>query len=82
MQTGQRREVDARPFLTWVFGIGIAIWVAASAVLANPHGQGHSVGSMMFFVVLHDAAFPVWVGAFVCILAGLALRAWRSLDER
>jgi len=37
---------------------------------------------MTFFVVLHDAAFPVWVGAFVCIPAGLALRAWRSLDER
>ena len=74
MQTGQRREVDVRPFLTWAFGIGIAIWLAASAVLAN--------GSMTFFVVLHDAAFPVWVGAFVCILAGLALRAWRSLDER
>jgi len=34
------------------------------------------------FVLLRDVAFPVWVGAFVCILTGLALRAWRSLDER
>jgi hypothetical protein len=79
MQTGQR---DARPFLTWAFFTAIALWVAASAVLAIPHGQGHSIESMTPFVVLRHAAFPVWVGAFVCILAGLALRAWRSLDQR
>ena len=82
MQTGQRREVDSRPFLAWAFVIGIALWVTASAVLAIPHGQGHSIESMTPFVVLRDAAFPVWVGAFACILAGLALRAWRSLDQR
>jgi hypothetical protein len=74
--------VDARPFLTWALGIGIALWVVASAILAIPHGQGHSIASMTAFVVLRDAAFPVWVGAFVCILAGLALRAWRSLTSR
>jgi len=52
MQTGERRDVDARAFLTWALAI------------------------------LRDAAFPVWVGAFVCILAALALRARRSLDNR
>lgn len=82
MQTGQSREVDARPFLTWAFFIGIAVWVAASTVLAIPHGQGHSIESMTPFVVLRDGASTVWVGAFVCILAGLALRAWRSFDQR
>jgi hypothetical protein len=82
MQTSQRREVDARPFLTWAFGIGIAIWVTASAVVAIPHGQTHSIESMMPFLVLRDGAFPVWIGAFVCILAGFALRAWRLLDQR
>jgi hypothetical protein len=66
-------RVDARPFLTWAFVIGIARWVAASVVLAIPHGQGHSIESMTPFVVLRDAAFPVWIGAFVCILAGLPL---------
>jgi hypothetical protein len=66
----------------WAFFIGIALWVAGSAVLAIPHGQGHSIESMTPFVVLRDEAFPVWVGAFVCILTGLALRAWRSLDQR
>jgi hypothetical protein len=82
MQTRQRPEVDARPFLTWAFVIGVALWVAASAVLAIPHGPGHSIESMTPFIVLRDATLPVWVGAFVCILAGLALRAWRSLDQR
>ena len=74
--------MDARPFLTWAFVIGVAVWVGASAVLAIPHGQGHSIESMTPFVFFRDAAFTVWVGAFVCILAGLALRAWRSLDQR
>ena len=82
MQTGQRRELDASPFLTWAFVIGIALWVAASAVLAIPHGQGHSIESMTPFVILRDAALAVWVGAFASILAGLALRAWRSFDQR
>ena len=56
--------------------------VAASAFLAIPHGPGHSIESMTPFVFLRDVAFPVWVGAFVSILAGLALRAWRSLTPR
>lgn len=82
MQTGQRPGVDARRFLRWAFGIGVAVWVGASAVLAIPHGPGHSIQSVTPSVFLRDVAFPVWVGAFVCILAGLALRAWRSLDQR
>jgi hypothetical protein len=83
VQTGQKRELEgARGFLSGAFVIGIALWVAASATLAIPHGPGHSIESMTPFVVLRDGAFPVWVGAFVCILAGLALRAWRSFDQR
>jgi len=82
MQTSQRSGLEvAIPFLTRVLIIGIGLWVAASAILAIPHGPGHSVESMTSFVVLRDAAFPVWLGAFVCILAGLTLRAWRSLDQ-
>jgi hypothetical protein len=82
MQTGQKPELVARLFLTWAFGIAIALWVGTSAVLAIPHGQGHSIESMTPFVFLRDAAFPVWVGGFVCILAALALRAWWSFDQR
>ena len=82
MQTDQRRGVDARPFLTWAFGIGISLWVAASAILAIPHGPGQSIESMTPFVFVRDVAFPLWIGAFVSILAGLALRAWRSLTPR
>jgi hypothetical protein len=82
MQTERRQGVDARPFLTWAFGIGISVWVAASVILAIPHGEGHSIRSMTPFVFFRDVAFPVWFGAFVSILAGLALRAWRSLTPR
>jgi hypothetical protein len=82
MQTDKRPGVDARPFLTWAFGIGISLWVAATAILAIPHGPGHSIESMTPFVFVRDIAFPLWLGAFVSILAGLALRAWRSLTPR
>jgi hypothetical protein len=83
MQTGQRRDLAAAlPFLTRTFLIGIGLWVAGSVVLAIPHGPGHSVESMTAMVVLRDAAFPVWLGAFACILAALALKAGRSLDSR
>jgi hypothetical protein len=82
MQADRRSGVDARPFLTWAFGIGISVWVTASAILAIPHGQGHAIRSMTPFVFLRDVAFPVWFGAFVSILVGLALRAWRSLTPR
>jgi len=82
MQTGEHRDVDVRPFLTWSFGIGISVWVAASLVLAIPHGMGHSIETMTPFEILRDGAFPVWLGAFVAILAGLALRAWRSLTPQ
>ena len=83
MQTREGRDLSAAvPILTRAFFIGIGLWVAASVVLAIPHGPGHSIESMTPVVVLRDAAFPLWVAAFVCILAGLALRAWRSLDQR
>lgn len=83
MQTGQRRDLAAAlPFLTRAFLIGIGLWVVASVVLAIPHGPGHSIESMTAFVVVRDAAFPVWLGAFACVLAALALRAWRSLEGR
>ena len=81
MPAGAKAGVDARPFLSWALFIGIGTWVAASLVLAIPHGPGHSIESMQPFVVVRDAAFAVWIGAFVCILAGLALRAWRSFDQ-
>jgi hypothetical protein len=83
MQTEERRDLAAAlPFLTRAFVVGVALWVAASVVLAIPHGSGHSIESMTPVAVLRDAAFPVWLGAFACILAALALRAWRSLDGR
>lgn len=82
MQAGHRLGLDARPFLAWAFFIGISVWVAASAILAIPHGPGRSIESMTPFVVIRDGAFPVWLGALVCILAGLALRVWRSLDQK
>ena len=47
--------MDARRFLTWAFFIGIALCVSASAILAIPHGQGHSTESMTPFVVLRFA---------------------------
>lgn len=80
MQTDEHRDVDVRPFLTWSFGIGMSVWVAASLVLAIPHGMGHSIESLQGFEVLRDGAFPVWLGAFVAILVVLALKAARSLD--
>lgn len=83
MQTRQRRDLAAAlPFLTRAVLIGIGLWVVASVILAIPHGPGHSIESMTPFVVVRDAAFPVWLGAFVCVLAALALEAWRSLDNR
>jgi len=83
MQRDQNRELEAAmPFLTRAFTIAIALWVVASMILAIPHGRGHSIESMTPFVVLRDAAFPVWVGAFVCILGAFALRASRSLESR
>jgi len=82
MRTDEHRGVDVRPFLTWSFGIGISVWVAASLVLAIPHGMGHSIETMGPFEILRDAAFTVWLGSFVGILVVLALKASRSLDER
>ena len=70
------------PFFTSAFMIGIALWVIASVPLAIPHGPGQSIESMTAFVVARDASFPVWLGAFACLLAALALRAWRSLEAR
>ena len=50
MRTSQRRELEAAlPFLTRALIIGIGLWVAASAILAIPHGPGHSVESMTPF---------------------------------
>jgi hypothetical protein len=82
MQAREHAGVDARPFLAWSFGIGISVWVAASLVLAIPHGMGHSIESLQGFEILRDGAFVVWLGAFVAILVVLALKATRSLDER
>jgi hypothetical protein len=82
MQTDEHRGVDVRPFLTWSFGIGISVWVAASLVLAIPHGMGHPIETMGSFEILRDGAFTVWLGAFVGILVVLALKASRSRDER
>ncbi len=83
MQTDERQDLAARrPFLTRTFVVSGALWVAASVILAIPHGPGHSIESMTLVVVLRDAAVPVAIGAFACILAGLALSAWRSLDSR
>jgi hypothetical protein len=82
VQTGQRRDLaGALPFLVRAFLLGIGLWVVASVVLAIPHGPGHSIESMTPFVVVRDAAFPVWLGASACVLIALALKAWRSLDN-
>ena len=83
MQTLEKRDLAAAlPLFTRAFFIGIALWVVTSVVLAIPHGPGHSIESMTPVVVLRDAAFPVWLGAFVCLLAALALKTWRSLEDR
>ena len=77
----ERHEVDARPFLTRGSASGSLFGSRRPRYLPSRTGRA-SIESMTPFVLLRDVAFPVWVGAFVCILTGLALRAWRSLDER
>ena len=73
---GSGMEIVARLFV-----VALIAWVAASIVLAFPHGAGHSVETLTFFVVLHDASFALWVGGLAYIGAATAVRAWRSLDR-
>jgi hypothetical protein len=83
VQTEQRSDLGtAIPFLTRAFVVGVAIWVAASMILAIPHGPGHSIESMTPVVVLRDAALPLWEGALACVVLALSLRAFRSLGQR
>ena len=83
MQARDRREFEVGlPILTRTFLIAVAVWTIASIVLAIPHGRTHSIQSMTAFVVLRAAAFPIWLAAFVCIAAGLAVRGWRALDSK
>ncbi len=83
MQIGEVRDLrTTTAFLARAFLVGMALWVVSSVILAVPHGPGHSIESMTPLVVIRDAAFPVWLGAFVAILAALALKAVRSIETR
>jgi hypothetical protein len=64
------------------FLVAVVLWTLAALVLAIPHGPGHSIESMTPFVLLRDAALPVALAAFACMLAALVVRAWHRLGER
>jgi hypothetical protein len=59
------------------FVIGLAVWVAAAALLGVPHGEGHSIESMAPVQTVHDIAFPVWVGSLAALLGALTLTLLR-----
>jgi hypothetical protein len=69
-------------WLSSLFAVGIAAWTVSSAVLGIPHGPGHSIGSMTLVETINNIAFPVWVGAFLWILAALCREAGSWMGRR
>jgi hypothetical protein len=60
----------------------LVIWMIATAILAIPHGVGHSIGSMMAPVqTVSNIAFPIWLGSLVGMIGLLAVGAFEALSQ-
>jgi hypothetical protein len=67
------------PIAVRLFLVATVAWALASLVLVIPHGPGHSIESMTPVVLVRDAASPVAIASFACMLAALVVRTWRRL---
>jgi hypothetical protein len=60
----------------------LVVWMIATAVLAIPHGEGHSIESTMAPVqTVSNIAFPIWLGSLVGMIGLLAVGAFEALDR-
>jgi hypothetical protein len=67
-------------WFSWIFAVGLIVWLVAAAVLGVPHGPGHSIESLTPVQTIHDISFPVWIGSLAGIAGLLAVRAFYSLS--
>ena len=63
------------------FAIGLSIWVPAAALLGVPHGEGHTIETMVPIQIARDIAFPVWVGSLAVLLGAHTLMTLLRADN-
>lgn len=77
---GERAVEKWLGWFSWVFLVGLILWLVAAAALGIPHGEGHSIEAMTPVQTIHDIAFPVWIGGLAGIIGLLAISAFHSLS--